>query len=375
MRQWSSDGRATHNTTERSDVRSPFGGVDPVRHRVVIAVAICAVMVPSGCGSDDASLHDIVRPRDGESSGATVAAVIVGPDGSRAVGLHGDDATGTLLTDDALFRIGSVTKSFTATTLMMLVEDGLLSLDDEVAEHLQSPLVPAGVTVRNLLQHTSGIPDYVDTLNIVAPSCPPSIDPLSFVDGLPPDFAPGERHEYSNTNYLVLGQLIEAVTGQPPAAVIRGRILDPLRLDETYLEGSEPGPAPVPALADFYDTGPGPIECDTPMWPDATDGGMISSFDDLDRFWRALFAAELVSATTLGQMIDVNEQGYGLGVIRLPGPPVPGANLYGNGGKVVGYTTITLYEPATQTTIMLMGPTGHGVPPRVLEDVIRTALE
>lgn len=341
----------------------------------VTTLGVAAVLVPPGCGSDDASLHDILRPRDGEPTGATVAAVIVGPDGSRAVGLYGDDATGAPLTDDVAFRTGSVTKSFTATTVMMLVEDGLLSLDDEVAEHLQSRLVPAGVTVRDLLQHTSGIPDYVDTLNVVAPSCPLSIDPLSFVDGVPPDFAPGERHEYSNTNYLVLGQLIEAVTGQPPATAIRGRILDPLGLDGTYLEGSEPGPPPVPALADFYDTGPGPIECGTPMWPDATDGGMISNFDDLDRFWRALFASELVSDATLSQMIDVNEQGYGLGVIRLPRPPVHDVSLYGNGGKVVGYTTITLYEPVTQTTIMLMGPTGHGVPPRVLDDVIRTALE
>ena len=87
--------------------------------------------------------------------------------GSRAVGLYGDDATGRPLTDDVMSRIGSITKSFTATTVMMLVDDGLLDLDDEVAQHLDSQLVPAGATVRKLLQHTSGIPDYVDTLNVV----------------------------------------------------------------------------------------------------------------------------------------------------------------------------------------------------------------
>jgi D-alanyl-D-alanine carboxypeptidase len=356
-------------------VRGSVGTSKQPSCRVITSLAFGGLLVSSACGSSGASLDEIVRPTDDERAGSAVAAMVTRSNGSRTVGLYGDDATGTPLTDDVAFRIGSITKSFTATTVMMLVEDGLLALDDEVAEHLDSQLVPAGVTVRNLLQHTSGIPDYVGTLNVVARSCPMAIDPLAFVKGLPPDFAPGERHEYSNTNYLILGQLIEAVTGQPPAVVIRERILDPIGLDGTYLEGSEPGPPPVPAMADFYDTGPGPIECDTPMWPDATEGGMISNFDDLDRFWRALFGGELVGAATLSQMIDTNDQGYGLGVIRVRRPIVPSVSLYGNGGKVVGYTTITYYEPTTQTTIMLMGPTGSGVTPRLLDDVIRWAFD
>jgi len=332
-------------------------------------------MVSSACASSGAGLDEIVRPTDGEPAASTVAAVVTRSDGSRAVGLYGNDATGTPLTADVSFRIGSITKSFTATTVMMLIEDGLLALDDEVTEHLDSPLVPAGVTVRHLLQHTSGIPDYARAVDEVARSCPASIDPLALVEGLPPDFAPGERHEYSNTNYVILGQLLEAVGGQPPAAVIRKRILDPLGLDRTYLEGSEPGPPPVPAVADFYDTGPGPIECDTPVWPDDTAAGMISDFADLERFWRALFAGELVDAATLSEMLDANEQGHGLGVIRVPQPPVQDVTLYGNGGKVVGYTTHTYYEPSTQTMIMLMAPTGRGITLRLLDDVVRWALD
>ena len=84
---------------------------------------------------------------------STVAAVVARPNGSRSVGLYGDDVTGTSPTADVTFRIGSITKSFTAATVMMLVEDGLLDLDDEVAEHLDSQLVPMGATVRSRQPH------------------------------------------------------------------------------------------------------------------------------------------------------------------------------------------------------------------------------
>ena len=96
---------------------------------------------------------------------------------------------------------------------------------------------------------------------------------------------------------------------------------------------------------------------------------------DLDRFWRALFAGELVDAATLSEMLDANEQGHGLGVISVPQPPVQDVTLYGNGGNVVGYTTHTYYEPSTQTMIMLMTPTGRGITPRLLDDVVRWALD
>jgi D-alanyl-D-alanine carboxypeptidase len=262
------------------------------------------------------------------------------------------------MSEDVVWRIGSITKTFTAVAVLQLAEQGTVDLDAPVATYLDSTLVPEGVTVRHLLQHTSGIPDYTPTLNDVARSCPPSVDPLSYVEGLPPDFPPGARWAYSNTNYLILGQLIEAVTGEPPAAIIRRRIIDPLGLADTYLEGSEPGPPPVPAFADFYDTGPGPITCDTPIWPDATEAGMVSSAADLDAFLRALFGGHLLSAATLEEMLATNDEGYGLGIQRLLGSPVEDVEFYGNGGGVVGYRSVALYEAGSGTTVVLMTPTG-----------------
>ena len=197
---------------------------------------------------------------------------------------------------------------------------------------------------------------------VLARSCPDrAISPLTLITEDEPAFVPGESWEYSNTNYVILGQLIEAITGHTPASVIRERIIDPLDLADTYLEGSEAGPAPVPSVADFYDTGPGPITCEPPIPANATDGGMVSSASDLDTFLRAIFTNQLVSPQSLDEMLDTNQFGYGLGIIRLLEPPVENMEIYGHGGGVVGYQSIAQYETSTGTTIISMNLTGHGI--------------
>lgn len=322
------------------------------RLRAIAAFVTSAVLV-SGCGAP--GLQDVA------DDAPPMVVVVTHSDGKRSVATAGTDATGAPLRADVVWRVGSITKTFVAVAVMQLVEEGLVGLDDEVTDYLASPLVPAGATLRDLLQHTSGVPDYTPMMNGVARSCPPNLDPFELLSDATPGFAPGERWEYSNTNYLILGRVLRAVTGDDPAKVIREGILEPLALDDTYLEGSESGPPPVPAVADFYDTGPGPITCTTPMWRDATDGGMISSADDLDTFFRALFEGRLVSPGSVSMMLDTNEHGYGLGISRLLDPPVDGVEIYGNGGGVVGYKSVALWEARSGTTIVLMTPSGHDI--------------
>ncbi len=326
-----------------------------------VGVLWCALALGfAACGQ--ASLQQVAEDVQSDGRPGGVLVVATEDDGTASIGVAGVDATGTPMTADATWRIGSITKTFTAVVVMQMVEEGAFGLDDDVGRYLDNPQVPPGVTVRQLLQHTSGIPDYIPHANVVLRSCPESaIDPFALIVNDVPAFAPGEGWEYSNTNYLVLGQLIRALTGQPPADAIRGRIIDPLGLNDTYLEGSEPGPPPVPAFADFYDTGPGPITCHTPIWADATDAGMISSAHDLDRFLRAIFDGTLVSAGSLTEMLDTNEFGYGLGISKLLQPPVEDVEIYGNGGGLVGYKSVALYETKRRTTIIAMSPTGFSI--------------
>ncbi len=317
------------------------------------------------------TLQEVAVAGAAERADGGVLIVITDPKGGRTVATAGLDASGLPLDPDATWRIGSITKTFTAIVVLQLVDEGRIDLDDDIGQYLDNPLVPTGATVRHLLQHTSGVPDYTPRYNEVARSCPENaIDPFALVAGERPAFAPGAEWQYSNSNYLVLGQLIEALTGLPPASAIRERVIGPLGLGATYLEGSEDGPPPVPAVADFYDSGPGPITCGTPVWANATDGGMISNAQDLDTFFRAVFGGQLVSASSLAAMLETNEFGYGLGMSRLLEPPVEGVEIYGNGGGVVGYKSIVLYESTTGTTIVVMSPTGHeigGLQTRVIE--------
>lgn len=139
------------------------------------------------------------------------------------------------------FRVGSLTKTFTATIVLQLVAEGRLSLDAPIARWLPG-LLPAGniITVRELLNHTSGLFDYVNDgpqfveQALANPARHWSLRTLlSFAVDKPLWFAPGTQWRYSNTNYIVLGLLVETVTGRPFGAVLRQRVLRPLHLSAT----------------------------------------------------------------------------------------------------------------------------------------------
>jgi D-alanyl-D-alanine carboxypeptidase len=260
-------------------------------------------------------------------------------------------------------RIGSITKTFVATTVLQLVDEHRVRLDAPIAGYLPG-VVPGElgrrVTVRMLLNHTSGLGDYDDVL--LNPNDPESAERLRFRTltpqeligiGLsqPPTNAPGERWSYSNTNYIVLGLLIERVTGQRYAAEVTRRILRPLHLAHTYSPGTDPyirgphGGAYVPwpdgTLRDF--------SVFNMSWGWAA-GEMISTMGDLNRFFRALLTGRLLPPYLLAQMLtavpfDANMPeagGYGLGIAW--GPTSCG-RAWGHNGGVVGMTTNSLHSP------------------------------
>ncbi|MGR4853923.1 serine hydrolase domain-containing protein [Streptomyces sp. LARHCF252] len=261
---------------------------------------------------------------------------------------------------DSRFRIGSMTKPFVATVVLQLVGEHRVDLDAPVERYLPGVVRGHGndgrvITVRMLLQQTSGLPNYLDYLN------PQDIlkDPLAHHDtrdlvnlalAHPPTFEkpgakPGSEWHYSNTNYLLAGMLIEKVTGHSYGEEIRRRIIEPLGLHDTSVPGdatSIPGPHPRGYVRPGEDAPLMDITAFTPSIAGVS-GEMISSGTDLNRFLGALVRGKLLRPAQLKAMMKTRSTGsddgraYGLG---LESRPLPCGGLYwGHGGDVFGYQT------------------------------------
>lgn len=238
---------------------------------------------------------------------------------------------------DGHFRVGSVTKTFVATVVLQLVDAGRLGLDDPVADHLPDFGLDPRITVRMLLQHTSGLFNFTGEVyedGSVAPGVVPGMGkewtelrfatfrPEELVRGAlakPARFEPGAGWSYSNTNYVVARLLIEKVTGRSLPEETRLRILEPLGLTGTVLpETDEEIPEPhAHGYYGFEDDGRWKVVDTTrfnPSWISAG-GDMISTSQDLHTFFSALNSGKLVSSRLLAEMRTPDPTiGYGLGV-------------------------------------------------------------
>ena len=145
------------------------------------------------------------------------------------------------VTDSTVFEIGSISKQFVAAAIMLLVEDGLLNLDDPI--HKFIPELPSewiGVTIRQLLTHTSGIPDYeeIRTYDVYRYRLTPE-EIINIAHSRPMDFEPGTGWYYSNTGYFLLSRIVELIEGQPLDAVLKDRIFDPVGMSQTRMADPE----------------------------------------------------------------------------------------------------------------------------------------
>lgn len=244
------------------------------------------------------------------------------------------------------FWVGSVTKSFVATVAMLLVAEGELRLDDSVSELLPGRLREGRrIRLRNLLDHTSGIPNYMDVdpwASVVA-SDPRATIParrlVSSVARLPLQFTPGSQASYSNANTLVLAEILEENTGRRLTDLLDERIFDPLDLDATrYDDGRRVVREDQMHGYDLSSSPPLDISTHGLGGPWA-DGGIVSSARDLATFFTALLRGELVPPDLVAQMRKVvpNSHGEGMGLYRLPSPC--GRWFYGHTGGTPGYVT------------------------------------
>ncbi|NDJ34876.1 MAG: beta-lactamase family protein, partial [Chloroflexi bacterium] len=298
-----------------------------------------------------------------DPQGPATVAVVVTPAGtvSAAVGRFDTAGGNRLASTQDTFRIGSVSKMFTAVAALQLVDDGVLSLDDTAADWLD-PAVIDGVanadraTVEQLLNHTSGVPDYLDDAFFAEAYAANRIwradETLDYAAGYLPGFAPGAGFEYSNTNYILLHLIVEAAGGAPLHTAIRQGILTPLALEDTYTQISEQGTAPARGYEDV--DGDGRAE-DVTMINDGAglgDGGLISSGADVAAFLQALVLdGDLLSAELTDAMLADYGGEYGLGIEVIDSPWGP---QIGHGGAVTGYEALAYTFPTYETTVVVL---------------------
>ncbi|GHE89834.1 D-alanyl-D-alanine carboxypeptidase [Streptomyces longispororuber] len=269
------------------------------------------------------------------------------------------------------FRAASITKTFVATVLLQLEAEGRLDLDDKVGRWLPGVVEGSGhdgdrISVRRLLNHTSGIHDFSEDPHFERRVATPEFfahrhrtwTPRSLVAIAmrhEPDFAPGTGWGYSNTNYVVAGMIIEKVTGRPYGEEIRRRVIDPLHLGATSVPGTDPTlPRPSSrAYSKLSDSSAGPTYDVTEFNPSlaGASGEVISSAADLNRFYTALLRGALLPDEQLAAMKktvpatgeEAAGNRYGLGLMRLELPC--GTVLWGHGGRIHGSLSMAVTTP------------------------------
>lgn len=234
---------------------------------------------------------------------------------------------------DQRFRVGSVTKTFTATIVLQLAAEGRLRLGDTLEQYLPG-VVPDGkrITVRQLLNHRSGLANVTDyPLWLEQASGSPTtrpVDVLRFAASHPLTFTPGSQWRYSNTNYIALGLVIEKAAGRGYWQELEQRILRPLGLERTQL----PRTRLVPDLDD---------EGENPMVPWAA-GAVVSNAQDLARFFSALLSGRILSEDSLAQMkqtvvVEPGVSGDGLGLFSTE---LRCGRFWGHDGGILDYGTL-----------------------------------
>ncbi|MFD7966432.1 serine hydrolase domain-containing protein [Streptomyces zaomyceticus] len=331
--------------------------------RTVLAAALVAGLTATALAGPALAAAP-AKPDHEATRQALLAAVDAGVPGAVAQARDGRGGwTGTAgeRGGDDRFRVGSITKTFVATVLLQLQAEGRLDLDDPVEKWLPGVVRGNGhdgrrITVRQLLNHTSGVYSVTSDPGFQEKIFGPGFlehrydrwTPRQLVDIAmthAPDFAPGTGWNYSNTNYVLAGMVIEKVTGRPYGKAVENRIIKPLKLRATSVPGTDvrmPKPS-SPAYSKLYADPNGQVHDVSKLSPTLaySAGEMISDSNDLQTFYRALLKGKLLPKAELREMtttIPISPElpgaGYGLGLMKQK--LSCGKEIWGHGGGIHG---------------------------------------
>ncbi len=305
-----------------------------------------------------------------------ISSTITAPDGTVWVGTAGVSnlETQTPVEADDIFGAGSVTKPLVATVVLQLQQEGTLSLDDPLSQWLPeiANKIPNSnsVTIRQLLNHTSGIRNYASEPELFERfNNDPTIlsqtftneDLLAVIEGKPALFEPGQSYAYGNTGYLLLGEIVEKATGSTLASQLRERIFEPLGMDDTYYAVQEQVEGNLTRSYQDLD-GDGKLDDlnENLSWTTSA-GGVVSTAADLSKFAQALFQGDLLAPETLQTMLTdgspINLENP-LGLTRYTLGVVSGQSdvgqIVGHDGATAGWASQMYYLPDRNITAVVM---------------------
>ncbi|HSH21347.1 MAG TPA: serine hydrolase domain-containing protein [Candidatus Caenarcaniphilales bacterium] len=319
-----------------------------------------------------------------------MAAAVIFPDGSRWVGATGaaDIDSRRAVTPDTPFVVGSITKTFVTALTMQLAEEGLIDLDAPLARWLPDYPRAAEITPRQLLNHTSGVFNYFEhpRYNAIVFGAPEeSWTPEEILSrfGRAGYFEPGQGFHYSNTGFILLGLVIEEVTGNTLGEELRSRFFDPLGMGETYFQGDGP-PPPDSAhghlrrqsghreISDGTDYRP-TTSAATVAW---AAGGVVASADDLATWGNELYGGDVLAPESLAQVIDVDatpqtSATYGLGTRTNV---FQGSRAFGHTGSLRGFMAAMWHLPAEDVTVVVLTNMGRFDPNPIADRLFSIAL-
>ncbi|ANZ39676.1 hypothetical protein BBK82_30165 [Lentzea guizhouensis] len=342
------------------------------------ALACGLALVVSSCGSGTApappQAGGVVQPELDEltsTNGVPGAEALVRDEDQVRTSTSGVSnlADKTPMISDGRIRAGSITKSFVATVVLHLVAEGEVDLDTPVETYLPGLVAGNGndgtkITVRHLLQHTSGLPNYLGKLASIDPETLRNrgADPAELVATAvqqPALFAPGTGWTYSNTNYIVLGMLVEKVSGDRLSRQIDLRVVRPLNLSNTYLPGRGDTKLPEPHAVGHVPGKSGVIDFSdhdsTLAW---AAGGLISTAKDIATFYDALLGGRVLPPAQLKEMqtavpapnLGVANASYGLGLFTVPLPC--GGQYWGHEGSTFGFMSMAGVGPDGRAAVI-----------------------
>ena len=281
-------------------------------------------------------------------------------------------------TPRSVYRIGSVTKQFTSAAVMQLVEQGKVKLDDSIATYLPTlPVAWRPVTVRQLLNHTSGIPSYTGIGAAWQRRWGEEMNPdtlVALTANMPMWFAPGTNWRYDNSGYVVLGMLIEKITGHPWGTDIAERFSKPLGLEDTRDCLVTPI---IPRRARGYDPS-GETWINTPylaMSQPYSAGAMCSTVGDLAKWNRALNTGHVVSAASYALMTTpegaASSSHYGFGLAK---DTIAGRPMIAHGGGINGFSTGNAWVPSAELSITVLANSSAARSDELVKQLARAAL-
>ena len=283
---------------------------------------------------------------------------------SFAYGVRNSETKEPLQADD-LFEVGSITKNFTAVTMLILQEEGKIDLDQTIDTWFPDFEKGDIITVRMLLNHTSGIKEMTEIL-----------DPEDIVENVNGrfNFEPGTSWTYINANYVLAGLIMSKVAGKPAHEVIREKIIDPLGLTHTFMKGFEEHSMEPKAHGHAYDAHGNivPYEYAHKAW---TAGSLVSNVEDLFKYGYALFHGQILSKESMDQMLDI---------VELLGDPVYGLGtqygigshsaFYGHAGDVFASHSMLYYYPETDEIHIILNNFNESKDMYVLNDEMEYVL-